>query len=120
MPFWRPHLRQLKPCLISSWKGMIPHMAKLILLRHGQSVWNELNLFTGWVDIPLSTKGVEEAFMGGKKIAHIPIDHIFVSSLVRAQMTAMLAMTLHQGGKVHCILHPGEGKMEEWAKNSDE
>ena len=33
-------------------------MGKLILLRHGQSVWNERNLFTGWVDIPLSRKGV--------------------------------------------------------------
>jgi 2,3-bisphosphoglycerate-dependent phosphoglycerate mutase len=89
---------------------------KLILLRHGASVWNEKNLFTGWVDIPLSTKGIEESFLAGKKIAHTPIDEIFVSSLIRAQMTAMLAMSVHASGKVPYILHPGQGKLEEWAK----
>lgn len=89
---------------------------KLILLRHGASIWNEKNLFTGWVDIPLSTKGIEEALQAGKKIAHIPIDVIFVSSLVRAQMTAMLAMSVHEGDLVPRILHPGEGKLDTWGK----
>ncbi len=91
-------------------------MAKLILLRHGASVWNDLNLFTGWVDIPLSSKGIQESLEAGKKIANTPIDMIFVSSLVRAQTTAVLAMSMHQSGKVPNILHPGEGKLEEWAK----
>lgn len=91
-------------------------MSKLILLRHGQSTWNELNLFTGWVDVPLSTKGIEEAFAAGKLIQDIPIDCIITSSLIRAQMTAMLAMTMHSSGKVPVILHPGEGRLEEWAK----
>ena len=36
-------------------------MSHLILLRHGQSVWNKKGLFTGWVDVPLSKKGIEEA-----------------------------------------------------------
>lgn len=89
--------------------------AKLILLRHGASLWNEKNIFTGWVDIPLSTKGIEESFQAGKKIAHIPIDVIFTSTLIRAQMTAMLAMSVHTGDKVLCILHP-EGKLGEWAE----
>ena len=89
--------------------------AKLILLRHGASLWNEKNIFTGWVDIPLSTKGIEESFQAGKKIAHIPIDVIFVSTLIRAQMTAMLAMSVHEGDKVPCIEHP-EGKLGEWAE----
>lgn len=80
--------------------------AKLIMMRHGQSEWNRLNLFTGWVDIPLSMKGIEESMAGGKKIAHIPIDAIFVSALIRAQMTAMLAMAAHESGKVPYILHP--------------
>jgi 2,3-bisphosphoglycerate-dependent phosphoglycerate mutase len=88
----------------------------LILLRHGQSRWNKANLFTGWVDIPLSTEGIEESIEAGKKIAHIPIDLIFVSSLIRAQMTAMLAMAQHNGPKVPCILHPHQGKLENWAK----
>lgn len=91
-------------------------MAKLILLRHGASVWNDLNLFTGWVDIPLSPKGIEESLAAGRAIAHIPVDVIFVSSLVRAQETAMLTMSVHKGGKVPCVLHPGGGKLEEWAQ----
>jgi 2,3-bisphosphoglycerate-dependent phosphoglycerate mutase len=91
-------------------------VAKLILMRHGQSEWNKLNLFTGWVDIPLSVKGTEEAIEGGKRIAHLPIDAIFTSSLIRAQMTAMLAMLHHSSGKVPCVQHPGEGKLEEWAQ----
>ncbi len=89
--------------------------AKLILLRHGASLWNEKNIFTGWVDIPLSTKGIEESFQAGKKIAHIPIDVIFVSTLIRAQMTAMLAMSVHEGDRVPCIEHP-EGKLGEWGQ----
>lgn len=90
--------------------------AKLILMRHGQSEWNKLNLFTGWVDIPLSVRGVEEAIEGGKKIAHIPVDFIFTSSLIRAQMTAMLAMMNHSSGKVPYILHPKGTKLEEWSR----
>lgn len=89
-------------------------MTKLILMRHGQSEWNFHNLFTGWVDIPLSLKGIDEAFEGGQKIKDIPIDLIFTSSLMRAQMTAMLVMNVHGSGKVPVILHPGEGKLEEW------
>lgn len=96
-------------------------MSQLILLRHGQSIWNELNLFTGWVDVPLSTKGIEEALNAGKLIRDIPIDCIVTSTLMRAQMTAMLAMTVHHSKKVPVILHNGEGRLEDWAKiNSKE
>ncbi len=91
-------------------------MVKLILMRHGQSQWNLYNLFTGWVDIPLSAAGVEEALEGGRRIQNEPIDMIFTSTLIRAQMTAMLVMTIHHSGKVPVILHPGEGKLEEWAQ----
>ncbi len=94
---------------------MSSKVAKLIMMRHGQSQWNKLNLFTGWVDIPLSVKGIEESIEGGKKIKDVPIDVIFTSSLIRGQMTAMLAMLYHKSGKVPCIQHPGEGKLEEWA-----
>ncbi len=85
----------------------------LILLRHGASVWNDKNLFTGWVDIPLSPNGVQESLDAGKEISKMPIDIIFTSTLIRAQMTAMLAMINHP--KVPFILHPGEGNLEEWA-----
>lgn len=93
---------------------MIESMSKLILLRHGQSEWNKLNLFTGWVDIPLSFEGVQEALAAGHKIADLPIDVIFVSSLSRAKLTAMLAMSVHRGGKVPLFHHTG--KLEEWGK----
>ena len=85
------------------------------MMRHGQSKWNELNLFTGWVDVPLSAKGIEEALEGGRKIRDFPIDVIITSTLVRAQMTAFLAMSVHSSGKVPVVLHAGEGKLEEWA-----
>ena len=50
--------------------------------------------------MPLSEKGIEEAIDAGRRISYIPIDKIFTSSLIRAQMTAMLAMTQHRGQMV--------------------
>src|SRR5271157_296963 len=91
-------------------------MANLILLRHGLSAWNEKNLFTGWVDIPLSEPGVREAAEAGRKIKDLPIDVIFTSTLVRAHMTLALAMLQHSSQKVPVFLHPGQGKMEEWGR----
>ena len=91
-------------------------MVKLILMRHGESQWNLLNLFTGWIDIPLSTNGIKESLDGGRTIQNEPIDIIFTSTLIRAQMTAMIAMTVHASGKVPVILHQGEAKLEEWSK----
>jgi len=46
----------------------------LILLRHGQSTWNELNLFTGWHDVPLTSQGVAEAKAAGVLLrARVPV-----------------------------------------------
>ena len=61
-------------------------MAKLILCRHGQSEWNEKNLFTGWADVNLSEKGVEEATEAGEKVRdqNIGIDVVYTSLLRRA------------------------------------
>ncbi|MBU6383045.1 MAG: 2,3-bisphosphoglycerate-dependent phosphoglycerate mutase [Verrucomicrobia bacterium] len=87
---------------------------KLILLRHGQSAWNKANLFTGWVDIPMSEEGIQECMKAGKKIADVPIDVIFTSSLIRAQMTVPLALLHHKSGKIPVFLHPGQGRVEEW------
>ncbi len=91
-------------------------LPKLILLRHGQSIWNKENLFTGWVDIPMSEEGIEESIRAGKKIEDIPIDVIFTSTLIRAQMTVPLALLHHKSGKIPVFLHPGEGKLEKWAQ----
>ncbi len=70
-------------------------MAKLILLRHGQSKWNKLNRFTGWVDVDLTAEGIEEALNAGEEIKKIPVDVVYTSTLVRAQMTATIAMSRH-------------------------
>lgn len=91
-------------------------MSRLILLRHGQSEWNKKNLFTGWIDIPLSPEGMQEAINAGKEIAETPIDLIFTSTLIRGIMTAMIAMGENKAGKVPVILHKGEGKLDEWGK----
>jgi 2,3-bisphosphoglycerate-dependent phosphoglycerate mutase len=85
-------------------------------MRHGESCWNKLNIFTGWVDIPLSQKGIEEALEGGKRIQNIPIDIIFTSTLVRAQMTTFLAMSQHKSGKVPVVMHPEDHKLNQWGK----
>ncbi|KAJ6412770.1 hypothetical protein OIU84_005755 [Salix udensis] len=86
----------------------------LILIRHGESLWNEKNLFTGCVDVPLTKKGVEEAIEAGKRISNIPVDMIYTSALIRAQMTAMLAMTQHRRKKVPIILHNENEQAREW------
>ncbi len=66
----------------------------LILLRHGQSEWNELNLFTGWVDVRLSEKGRAEATRGGELLAESGLlpDVLHTSVLSRAIQTANLAL----------------------------
>ncbi|GMH00123.1 hypothetical protein Nepgr_001962 [Nepenthes gracilis] len=88
----------------------------LILVRHGESLWNEKNLFTGCVDVPLTKKGVEEAIEAGKRISSIPVDMIFTSGLIRAQMTAMLAMTQHRRRKVPIIMHNESEQAKAWSE----
>ena len=67
---------------------------KLVLLRHGESTWNAENLFTGWVDVPLSEKGVKEAARAGQLLldADIRPDILHTSPLRRAITTANLAL----------------------------
>jgi 2,3-bisphosphoglycerate-dependent phosphoglycerate mutase len=66
----------------------------LILLRHGESVWNAKNLFTGWVDVELSDKGRKEAARGGQllKEANLLPDVLHTSLLKRAINTADIAL----------------------------
>ncbi|KAJ0580566.1 putative phosphoglycerate mutase (2,3-diphosphoglycerate-dependent) [Helianthus annuus] len=90
--------------------------AALILIRHGESLWNEKNLFTGCVDVPLTKKGVEEAIEAGKRISNIPIDMIYTSALIRAQMTAMLAMTQHRRKKVPIVMHDENEQAKAWSQ----
>jgi 2,3-bisphosphoglycerate-dependent phosphoglycerate mutase len=89
-------------------------MNHLILLRHGQSEWNKRDIFTGWIDIPLSLEGVQEALEAGRKLQNYPIDCIYTSTLIRGIMTAMLVMNVHSSGKVPAIIHSEEGQFQEW------
>ena len=61
----------------------------LVLVRHGESEWNKLNLFTGWHDVDLSPKGVEEARAAGRRLKAMGLvfDLAFTSALKRAQRT---------------------------------
>lgn len=94
--------------------------SKLILLRHGQSVWNKKNLFTGWVDIPLSEEGVKESFRAGERIKNFPIDVVFTSKLIRSQMTAGLALMNHPSGKVPLFIHEEKDLMGKWSRSYGE
>ena len=67
-------------------------MAILILIRHGQSVWNASNRFTGWTDVDLSEKGVVEAEEAGRQLSGNRIDVVHTSDLIRAQRTAKIGM----------------------------
>ena len=62
-------------------------MATLVLIRHGQSLWNLENRFTGWVDVPLTDQGRAEARRAGELIKDIKFDIAYTSVLTRAQET---------------------------------
>jgi len=67
---------------------------KLVLLRHGESIWNRENLFTGWTDVDLSEKGVEEAKIAGRllKQENYQFDIAYTSVLKRAIRTLWLVL----------------------------
>jgi 2,3-bisphosphoglycerate-dependent phosphoglycerate mutase len=67
-------------------------MTILILIRHGQSIWNAENRFTGWTNVELSEKGQREALDAGISLSKISIDSVHTSDLIRAQKTAEIIM----------------------------
>ena len=68
-------------------------MAKLILTRHGQSLWNAENKFTGWVDVPLSEQGRAEATIASFKLRKYRVRICYTSLLFRAIETAIIILT---------------------------
>lgn len=62
-------------------------MGNLILVRHGESLWNKKGIWTGLTDISLSQKGIDEARLAGEKLKGIPIDFAHTSVLIRAKQT---------------------------------
>jgi 2,3-bisphosphoglycerate-dependent phosphoglycerate mutase len=67
-------------------------MATLVLLRHGESTWNLENRFTGWVDVPLSPRGEEEARQAGQALTGYRFDLCYTSKLKRAQETLRIVL----------------------------
>lgn len=62
-------------------------MPTLVLVRHGQSLWNLENRFTGWVDVPLTGEGRREAREAGERMTGMTFDVAYTSALIRAQHT---------------------------------
>jgi 2,3-bisphosphoglycerate-dependent phosphoglycerate mutase len=86
-------------------------MSQLILIRHGQSTWNAQNRFTGWVDVPLSRQGREEARRAAVKLSAYEIDVCFTSLLIRAIETAVICLTECEGvcaGKSPVLKHDAD------------
>ena len=69
-------------------------MHKIVLVRHGESIWNKLNLFTGWTDVDLSEKGIEEAHIAGKRLLEkgFEFDECWTSVLKRAIRTLWIIL----------------------------
>ena len=80
---------------------------KLVLVRHGESEWNKLNLFTGWTDVELSETGVEEAKKGGQllKEAGFEFDVCYTSYLKRAIHTAQYILSEMDQEYIEMIKH---------------
>ncbi|MBI4370888.1 MAG: 2,3-diphosphoglycerate-dependent phosphoglycerate mutase [Elusimicrobia bacterium] len=72
-------------------------MGLLVLVRHGQSRWNLENRFTGWVDVPITLQGEQEARRAGRELRPIRFDLAFTSGLRRAQQT--LDILLEESGQ---------------------
>ncbi len=80
-------------------------MAKLIIVRHGESVWNKENRFTGWIDIGLSEKGIKEAKKAGKVLKNHKFESIYVSHMIRAIHTLQLILESTKDKRTPIIYH---------------
>lgn len=91
-------------------------MSKLVLVRHGQSQWNLENRFTGWVDVPLSKKGIEEAISAGKKLKDFEFDKMYVSHMLRAIQTLNYILVESNSDKTPIFKHENE-RVSKWELN---
>ena len=88
-------------------------MGRLVLIRHGQSLWNAENRFTGWTDVDLSDRGVEEAKEAGDILSEIPFDVVHTSGLKRAQRTAEIIISRSSyPGVIPCLLYTSDAADE--------
>lgn len=88
-------------------------LGTMVLVRHGQSQWNLENRFTGWVDVPLSIKGREEAISAGKKLKDMRFDTIYVSHLLRAIQTLHYILLELSDARIPIVYHE-EKRIHDW------
>jgi 2,3-bisphosphoglycerate-dependent phosphoglycerate mutase len=86
------------------------------LVRHGQSQWNLENRFTGWVDVPLSKKGIQEAISAGKKLKNYEFDVMYVSHMLRAIQTLHYIIIESLSKKTPIIKHEDK-RISKWELN---
>ncbi|MEI7489587.1 MAG: 2,3-bisphosphoglycerate-dependent phosphoglycerate mutase, partial [Chryseobacterium sp.] len=80
-----------------------------IVLRHGESLWNKENKFTGWIDIELSKNGEQEAIVAGNKLKKYNFDNVITSDLKRAKKTALLLIkdkSIELNNKIRFTISP--------------
>ena len=80
-------------------------MSKLILIRHGESFANNLNLFSGWLDVGLTTKGIKEAQKTGRCLANFKFDEVYTSNLSRSYLTAMIILAENKNIRFPVVDH---------------
>jgi 2,3-bisphosphoglycerate-dependent phosphoglycerate mutase len=88
----------------------------LVLVRHGQSQWNLEDRFTGWVDVPLSKKGIDEAISAGKKLKNLKFDTMYVSHMLRAIQTLHYILIESNSKKTPIFKHENE-RVKKWELN---
>ena len=81
------------------------NLSILVLVRHGQSQWNLENRFTGWVDVPLSKKGIDEAISAGQKLKDIKFDTMYVSHQLRAIQTLHYILIKSKDERTPIVYH---------------
>ena len=83
------------------------------MVRHGQSQWNLENRFTGWVDVPLSEKGINESISAGKKLKDVKFDTMYVSHMLRAFQTLHYILLELNDERTPIIYHE-EKRVHDW------
>ncbi len=94
-------------------------LSKLVLVRHGQSQWNLENRFTGWVDVPLSKKGIDEAISAGEKLKDEKFDTMYVSHMLRAIQTLHYILIKSNDERTPVIYHE-EKRIRDWEHHTSD
>jgi len=83
------------------------------MVRHGQSQWNLENRFTGWVDVPLSEKGINESISAGKKLKDVKFDTMYVTHMLSAFQTLHYILLELNDERTPIIYHE-EKRVRDW------